>query len=207
VPLEGTASFKAVLAHLSSDKADEKAKGEELRLESLKHAADAYVELAQKIRDGAPGEKPRVILMWLSECPIEGCLAIGKYPHYYVGPKWYDINKIDPPDGFVNGSSVIGELGKAMGAEVVDASYADVLPSTPMAIDACAACKNEAKGVCDIGKFRLESAEEDRLCGAEAGSGCGSITRGGYPDDAAHTNAADLLDLLLKRGSASEKKD
>lgn len=85
--------------------------------ESLESAARDSAELARRIRDGprrggASQSPPRILLTWFSACPLGGCTQLWQYPQYYL-----------------KGLRALQPLRRALGAELVDASYAHLVRS------------------------------------------------------------------------------
>jgi hypothetical protein len=132
---EQLASFDR-LNGLWKQQGDAHAHGERLRTESLDTARRDYGELIRRVRASAPAGQPppRALLVWFSNCPIAGCSQLWEYPQYYLRS--------------AGESNVLSAMGKALGAEVVNASYAHVPPSPPLAMDQCSSCSTSGTAVC-----------------------------------------------------------
>ena len=138
-----------------------------LRDESLRTAMAGYVELVRRIRAGPTGRStarstpgtwdgrsassttaatPRVLLVWFSSCPLAGCAEHWLYPQYYTSP------------------APLRALQAALDAQLVDASYSQLKPSPPLAIDQCASCMPAitATAVCDSMAARRDGTRSRR---------------------------------------------
>ena len=183
---------------------EERRHGERLRLESLDTAKRDYMELARRVRAGSPPGQPppRILLVWFSSCPIAGCSELWEYPQYYLRDgrtPWSKAGGRAAGGGGGGGggeANVLASLGRALGAEVVDASYGHLPPSPPLAVDQCASCVTAAplSAVCNSPGARTEAQKVGRTCG----STCGAVRDPYYPDDAAHEHAARVVDAVLK---------
>lgn len=181
-----------------------------LRLESLRMAREHYTELVRRIRSGPPCQRracrdrarqqlrttpasaatptPRVLLVWFSSCPLRGCKWSWEFPHYYTAAEPY--------------ARSLTELHAALGAELIDASYGHLKPSTPIPVDQCSRCRPTATGdrggVCTSVGARKDAARSGRLCG----SSCRSVWDNYYPDTGHHVHAARVISEALRANPA-----
>ena len=193
-------AFDHVLGLSHGQTQDQKAHAERLRLESLDTARRDYAELVRRVRSGVPlGQvPPRILLVWFSACPISGCEQLWQYPQYYVREARDQSSRTGASKAGVSSdpTNVLTPLARALGAEVVDASYGHLPPSPPLAMDQCTSCATTAPVgvVCISPQARDEALKAGRTCGTS----CGSVRDPYYPDDAAHEYAARVIDAALR---------
>ena len=186
---------------LGLERSGHKRHAERLKAETLANARNHYAELVRRIGARAVENRwlpPRILLVWLSGCPLSGCNETWQYPQYYqrgsdAMPQLLQQMK----QAYSNvGAGVGGASGSDL-VELVDASYGHLPPSPPLPIDQCLNCPAKTRNVCSSPVARDDGWKSGRLCG----SYCGQVSDKYYPDDDAHRYAATVIGAALSGAS------